>query len=394
MTSTKTKTYKDINFFRSEVSAGVCIFFAVFFSLLVNNSSASTYYLKFFESVVFSFAKQKFTITDFINNVFMLLFFLLMAIELKKEFLIGELAISKRIIFAVFACMGSILGAIIVFYITSYNQLSNIEGFFTSCLTDGALFYCLVKLCGNFFSNRIIAIVLAMTAINNAVFVILISTFYSSSDYVYLFLLVSVFVCFFIFKYCNFYNIYVYILTTSVLWFLLWLCHVPQVLAGIILGAFIPLKHHHKPVAIKIAKQISPIVDFFVLPIFVFANTGLNLNNFQLEYLLQPMVISVVLSILIGKQIGFLLFIAIINKLKITQIPKKIGWLKVYCLAIFSSLSFSCGLFFNSVLFRDNLPLLNQTKLSLILVNFFIAFWGLLLVFIAKSFSKKNNIST
>ena len=71
MTSTKTKTYKDINFFRSEISAGVCIFFAVFFSLLVNNSSASTYYLKFFESVVFSFAKQKFTITDFINNVFM-----------------------------------------------------------------------------------------------------------------------------------------------------------------------------------------------------------------------------------------------------------------------------------------------------------------------------------
>ena len=86
---------------------------------------------------------------------------------------------------------------------------------------------------------------------------------------------------------------------------------------------------------------------------------------------------------------GVLLFIAMINKLKITQIPKKIGWLKVYCLAIFSSLSFSCGLFFNSVLFKDNLPLLNQTKLSLILVNFFIAFWGLLLVFIIKTFSKK-----
>ena len=390
MTPNKTTNYNNINFFRSETSAGICIFFAVFFSLLVNNSSASTYYLKFFESVVFSFAKQKFTITDFINNVFMLLFFLLMAIELKKEFLIGELAISKRIIFSVFACMGSILGAIIVFYTTSYNKLSNIEGFLTSCLTDGALFYCLVKLCGNFFSNRIIALVLAIIAINNAVFVILISTFYSSSEYVYLFLLASIFVCFFIFKYCNFYNIYVYILTASVLWFLLWLCNAPQVLVGIVLGAFIPLKHHNKPVAIKIAKQISPIVDFFVLPIFVFANTGLNFNNFQLEYLLQPMVISIALSVLIGKQMGFLLFIAVINKLKITQMPKKIGWLKVYCLAIFSSLGFSCGLFFNSILFKDNFPLLNQTKLSLMLVNFFIAIWGLLLVFIAKGFSKNN----
>ena len=95
MTPIKTKIYNDINFFRSETSAGICICFAMLFSLLVNNSSASIYYLKFFESVVFSFAKQKFTITDFINNIFMLLFFLLMAIELKKEFLIGELTISK-----------------------------------------------------------------------------------------------------------------------------------------------------------------------------------------------------------------------------------------------------------------------------------------------------------
>jgi NhaA family Na+:H+ antiporter len=169
----------------------------------------------------------------------------------------------------------------------------------------------------------------------------------------------------------------------------LWLCHVPQVLAGIILGVFIPLKYHHRPVAIKIAKKISPIVNFFVLPIFIFANTGLNFNNFQFEYFLQPMIISVVLSVLVGKQMGFLLFIFVINKLKITQIPQKIGWLKVYCLAIFSSVGFSCGLFFNSVLFKDNIALLNQTKLSLILVNFFIAVWGLLLVFFAKSFRKK-----
>ena len=389
MTPIKTKIYKDINFFRSETSAGICICFAVLFSLLVNNSSASIYYLKFFESVVFSFAKQKFTITDFINNVFMLLFFLLMAIELKKEFLIGELTISKRAIFSVFASMGSILGAIIVFYITSYNKLSNIDGFLTSCLTDGVLFYCLVKLCGNFFNNKIIAIVLAITAINNAVFIILISTFYNSSEYVYLFLLASIFVCFFIFKYCNFYNIYAYILTAGVLWFLLWLCNVPQVLAAVVLGFFIPLQHKHKPIAIKIVKNISPIVDFFVLPIFIFANTGLNFDNFQFEYLLQPMIISVVLSVLVGKQMGFLLFIFMITKLKITQLPAKTSWLKVYCLAIFSSASFSCGLFFNSVLFKEDVVLLNQTKLSLMLVNFFIAIFGLSLVFIIDVFRKK-----
>ncbi len=389
MKPTKTKVYNDINFFRSETSAGICICFAVLFSLLVNNSSANPYYLKFFESVVFSFAKQKFTITDFINNVFMSLFFLLMAIELKKEFFIGELTISKRAIFSVFASAGSILGAIIVFYATSYHKLSNIDGFLTSCLTDGALFYCLVKLCGNFFNNKVIAIVLAITAINNAVFVILISTFYNSSEYIYLFLLASIFACFFIFKYCNFYNIYAYILTASVLWFLLWLCNVPQVLAGVILGFSIPLKYRHKPVAVKIIRNISPIVDFFVLPIFIFANTGLNFDNFQFEYLLQPMIISVALSILIGKQMGFLLFIFVITKLKIAQLPVKTDWLKVYCLAIFSSVSFSCGLFFNSVLFKEDLVLLNQTKLSLILVNFFIVVFGLSLVFIIDIFRKK-----
>ena len=49
--------------------------------------------------------------------------------------------------------------------------------------------------------------------------------------------------------------------------------------------------------------------DEDVLPIFIFANTGLNFNNFQFEYFLQPMIISVVLSVLVGKQMGFLLFI-------------------------------------------------------------------------------------
>ena len=101
------------------------------------------------------------------------------------------------------------------------------------------------------------------------------------------------------------------------------------------------------------------------------------------------MIISVVLSILIGKQMGFLLFVFVINKIKITKIPRKIGWLKVYCLAIFSSASFSCGLFFNSVLFKEDIALLNQTKLSLMLVNFFIAIWGLSLVLIINTFQKK-----
>ena len=101
------------------------------------------------------------------------------------------------------------------------------------------------------------------------------------------------------------------------------------------------------------------------------------------------MIISVVLSVLLGKQMGFLLFILVVIKLRIAQLPIKTDWLKVYCLAIFSSASFSCGLFFNSVLFKEDVVLLNQTKLSLMLVNFFIVVFGLSLVFTIDVFRKK-----
>ena len=378
----KTNSSIKINFFRSEISVGICIFFAIFLSLLVNNSSASSYYFKFFSSLVFSFANQKFVIIDFINNIFLLLFFLLITIELKKEFLVGELSFSKRIVFSVFASSGSILGAIIVFYIAKHNEISNIEGFLTSCLTDGALLYCFVKLCKKFFNNKIISIVLTITSVNNAIFVILISTFYNNAEYVYLFLLASILSCFFIFKYCNFYNIYVYIFTAIVLWFVLWLCNIPQVLAGVVLGIFIPFKYHHKAVSIKIGKQISPIVNFFILPVFIFANSGLDFSHFKIHYLLESMITSVFFSIVIGKQLGFLLFVLVIYKLNITKLPNQIGWSRVYCLAIFNSVSLTHGLFLNYMLFKEDVALLNQTKLALILGNLCVILFGFILTVI------------
>ena len=100
------------------------------------------------------------------------------------------------------------------------------------------------------------------------------------------------------------------------------------------------------------------------------------------------MIISVCLSLMFGKQMGFLLCIIVIYWLNITHIPNKIGWGRIYCLAIFNSASLTYGLFFNSILFKENIILLNQTKLALILANFSIILFGFIVVYLVNFWYK------
>ena len=128
------------------------------------------------------------------------------------------------------------------------------------------------------------------------------------------------------------------------MWYFTYKSGVHATIAGVLLASTIPhrLKEHDFSLLVKIEHAISPYVAFVIMPIFAFANAGVNLEGLSLSSLLEPVPLGILLGLFFGKQIGVLLFSYISVKLKFADMPNNSNWFSIYGVSI---LTVICGQF-------------------------------------------------
>jgi Na+:H+ antiporter, NhaA family len=160
--------------------------------------------------------------------------------------------------------------------------------------------------------------------------------------------------------------------------------------AGVVLAMFVP---HDKNTLKNLIKKIAPAVNFIVLPIFAFANSGVRIADFSLDVMSQPLVLGIICGLFFGKQIGIMLFSFIAIKLKITHLPrsltgKEVSWFEFYGVVILTGIGFTMSFFIGSLAFFDNQILFDEVKIAVLVASFLAAVFGMAIINFSLSKSK------
>jgi len=376
--------------FELEASTGILLLIAAISALMVANSQNFAIYQDFFSikiplNLSFFGIYKDLTLHDWINDALMAMFFLLVGLELKEEVLAGELSSKSRAMLPAIAACGGVIVPALIFYLCNLNHEENLRGFAIPTATDIAFAYGVICLFGNKISKSFKVFLISLAIFDDLNAILIIAFFYSQSlAPIFMLLAFLVTCCLAILNLKKSTNVSFYLILGVILWIMVLKSGIHATIAGIVLAMFIP---RQKDVLHKLIKKIAPIVNFLILPLFAFANSGVRIENFSLEIFTKPLVLGIILGLFVGKQIGVMLFSFVAIKLGLTHLPRSLkgtaSWLEFYGVSILTGIGFTMSFFIGSLAFFNNPSLFDEVKIGVLAGSFLSAIFGMLVIYIS-----------
>lgn len=376
------KSFKE--FFENEKSAGISLVICSIISMIIANSALSGTYLGFWEEYVGGLS-----ISHWVNDGLMAIFFLLIGCELKRELYEGELSNLRNAMLPIFAALGGVAVPAIIHF--SLNAgLPTQAGIGIPMATDIAFALGILALAGDRVPGSLKIFLTALAVIDDLIAIIVIAIFYTSTfSLLYLALALCVFGILMIFNRFRFNSLFIYLILGAVMWFFMLKSGVHATIAGVLLAFTIPytpesddedplntLEHNlHKPVA------------FFILPVFALANTGIIIGANWTEELTTSNSLGIILGLFFGKLIGVTTLSFIAVKLKICRLPSGLKWRHVIGAGFLGGIGFTMAIFITNLAFKGDTILINDSKMAVLLTSLCAGVAGFLWLIL---FSNKN----
>ncbi|OIQ01311.1 MAG: Na(+)/H(+) antiporter NhaA [Zetaproteobacteria bacterium CG2_30_46_52] len=362
------------DFFKSESAAGILLMGTALLAIIIANSPLSTYYALLLDTPVevrigaLHIAKP---LLLWINDGLMAVFFFLVGLELKRELIEGELADKRNIILPAVGALGGMVVPALIYLYFNQNDPTAIQGWAIPAATDIAFALGILFLLGSRVPTSIKIFLTSLAIFDDIGAIIIIAIFYTAdiSAVSLIVITISIVVLFLINRF-GVTSKSVYIMLGVVLWVATLKSGVHATLAGVVLAIFIPIKaSNEQPSMLKVMEHdLHSWVTFFVLPVFAFANAGLNLAGVGVEELLHPVPLGIALGLFIGKQLGVFAFCWLVIQLGWTALPKGMSWLSLYGTAALCGVGFTMSLFIGSLAFEETgMNLLFDERLGIIL---------------------------
>lgn len=363
------------NFLKMESAGGILLILSSILAILLANTFFEPYYNLLLSTPVeirigsLEIAKP---LVLWINDGLMAVFFFLVGLELKRELLEGELADKRNIILpAIGAVGGMLVPALIYLYFNIEDPLA-IKGWAIPAATDIAFALGILALLGSRVPIALKVFLTSLAIFDDIGAIIIIAIFYTSK--ISLIALIIVGLCLLVLAFINRRNIISkspYILIGLIMWTAMLKSGVHATLAGVVLAMFIPIRSKENPddsPLKSIEHDLHSVVAFFVLPVFAFANAGINLSGVSIDQILHGVPLGIALGLFIGKQIGIFVFCWLVIRLNFTRLPQGVGWLSLYGTSALCGIGFTMSLFVGSLAFEETgVNLLFDERLGIIL---------------------------
>jgi NhaA family Na+:H+ antiporter len=287
-----------------------------------------------------------------INDGLMAVFFFLIGLEIKREFIEGELSDPSRIVLPAIAAIGGMAVPALIYVTMNQGDADALTGWAIPTATDIAFALGVLSLFGNRVPHALKLFLLTLAVLDDLGAIIIIALFYSGD-----LSLLSLGVCaaaiaaLLLLNLGGVTRIAPYILVGIVLWISVLKSGVHATLAGVLLALFIPLRDRHSgesPLQ-TLEHTLHPYVAFLILPLFAFANTGINLSGLTLASLLHPVPLGIAMALVIGKQVGVFGLSWLAVKLRIGKLPTGTSWLELYGVAALCGIGFTMSLFISGL---------------------------------------------
>ncbi len=372
------------DFLRLESASGILLIVASLAALILANSPLAVPYQQLLELPVqvrvgaLEIAKP---LLLWVNDGLMAVFFFLIGLELKREFIEGELSEPRKIILPALGAIGGMLTPAAIYLLINRNDPPALSGWAIPAATDIAFALGVLTLLGKRVPSTLKVFLVSLAIFDDIGAIVIIALFYT--DNLSLTALGVSLACIgvlSVFNWRNIMNISLYVLVGLIMWVALLKSGIHATLAGAVLALFIPMAKHPgrnwSPLH-QLEGDLHGAVSFVILPLFAFVNAGVPLHNMTVDDILGPVPAGIALGLVLGKQLGVfgLCFIGI--KLGIARLPTGVSWSSLYGVSILCGIGFTMSLFIGSLAFEGaNSPYLNQDRIGILIGSFVSAVLG------------------
>jgi len=376
-------------FFKLEAASGLILLIAAIFALFISNSSLSEIYFHTLEKYLFIGINEfglKLSVHHWINDALMAVFFFFVTLEIKREFLHGELSNIKQALLPIIAAVGGMVVPALFYIVVNFGNSETINGWAIPSATDIAFSLGILSLLGSRVPISLKVFLTALAIIDDLGAILIIAFFYSGDLSIpYLSLILLSYILLLILNKLSIKIFVPYLLIGLCMWYFTYKSGIHATIAGVLLASTIPhrLKEQDFSLLVKIEHAILPYVAFIIMPIFAFANAGVNLEGLSLSSLMAPVPLGILLGLFFGKQIGVLLFSYISVKLKFADMPNNSNWLSIYGVSILTGIGFTMSLFVGNLAFMENTQYIDDVKIGVLSGSLLSTIFGFILLLIS-----------
>jgi NhaA family Na+:H+ antiporter len=359
-------------FFKLESASGLVLLFAAILALYISNSNLSTEYFNVLKSYITlgtSSFGLKLTVIHWINDVLMAIFFFLVSLEIKREFLQGELSNPKQALLPIIGAVGGMLVPALVYIFINLGDSSTLKGWAIPSATDIAFSLGVLSLLGKRVPVSLKIFLTALAIIDDLGAIIIIAFFYSGNiEIKFLALMFVSMICLIGLNKFKVNSFLPYLIIGILLWDFTHQSGVHATIAGVLLALTIPhnTKNQKKSLLLKLEHSIAPYVAFGIMPVFAFANAGVSLQGVTFASLYNPVPLGIVCGLFFGKQFGVFIFSYLSIKFKIANKPTDSNWKSFYAVSILTGIGFTMSLFVGNLAFAEDIQYMDGVKIGVL----------------------------
>ena len=418
-------------FVKIESFSGILLLLATGLALVWANSPFSDSYHDLWQYKM-GFVSESFELNKplilWINDGLMAIFFFLIGLEIKREFLIGELNSAKKLAFPLFGALGGMIIPVLLFLVINQNP-DTLKGWGIPMATDIAFSLAILKVLGNRVPLSLKIFLTAFAIVDDLGAVLVIAIFYSGTIKLSLLGIAFLLLIFlYVLSNLGYYSKFLIILFGVVIWTLFLKSGIHPTLAGILLAFSVPIRQKiktfefiesleaitnnikkasilKKPILSKeqiqeiddledwTEKYQSPLqhiehnlhdwVAYFIIPLFALANAGVVLNSgIPLDIAL---VVNIIICLVFGKSIGISLIVLLAKKVKLIEIPSDINTLQIIGVSFLAGIGFTMAIFITSLAFADSPTYIDSAKIGILIGSFIAAIIGFAILRLQKN---------
>lgn len=380
-------------FIKKESSSGILLIFATLMALTLKNSMFSEYYSAFLATPVevrFADLHIAKPLLLWINDGLMAIFFMLIGLEVKREFIEGQLSTPAQVALPGLAAVGGMVVPALIYVYINIDDPTAMRGWAIPTATDIAFALGILSMLGKRVPLSLKVFLMALAIIDDLGAIVIIALFYTVELSTLSIVISGMALATLMIM--NFFGVNkraAYIIVGVILWVSVLKSGVHATLAGVALAFTIPLKGkdaegNDYSMSKSLEHDLHYWVAFFILPMFAFVNAGVDLRDVSFDAMFTGVPLGIMAGLFIGKQLGVFGFSWMAIKLGLAKLPENGTWLQLYGVSVLTGIGFTMSLFVDSLAFTDGNLYQQADKLAVLVASFTAGIIGYLILSSAK----------
>ncbi|MFW0110085.1 Na+/H+ antiporter NhaA [Rothia sp. P13129] len=352
---------------KRESSGGFILLCATVLALILSNSPASSLYFGVRETElgfhIPGFEHLVMPTSQWAADGLLVVFFFLTGLELKKEFVLGDLRNPQRAIVPVAAAFGGVIAPALIFFAVNHSSPTAVHGWAIPTATDIAFAVAVITAVGSHLPSALRTFLLTLAVVDDLIAIFIIAVFYTHHFKISYLLLAIIPIIAYLwiahrfeyFFHTRTWAAWVILLPLGIAtWALFLESGIHATISGVLLGFCIPVKYTQQARAVQadaglaevLEKRMRPISSLLCIPLFAFFAAGVSFGGPEglIKALRDPVSLGIIGGLVLGKSIGITLTTWLITRLKNAHLDPDIQWIDILCISITGGIGFTVSL--------------------------------------------------